>query len=134
MWHEFLLHVGTQGAFDWHASPKYSWRTIQSSSLSRTFKVSFWINIYARIWGPQDRRTGILLGLCKQMYQSSYHCDRVYVFVTKCAYTLCIFSSFSYTGAKTSGYPETHDVEAIERRCGEEAGTKGRNDHWSGTY
>lgn len=57
----FFLYIGTQGAFDWHTSPKYSWRTIQSSSLSGAPKVSFWINIYARIWGSENRRTGILL-------------------------------------------------------------------------
>lgn len=28
-----------------------------------------------------------------------------------------------YAGAKTSGYPETNDVETIERRRGKEVGT-----------
>ena len=57
----FFLYIGTQGAFDGHTSPKYSWRTIQSSSLSGAPKVSFWINVYARIWGSENRGTGILL-------------------------------------------------------------------------
>ena len=37
------------------------------------------------------------------------------------------FSFFFFAGAKTSGYPETDDVEEIEGRCGKEVGTKRRN-------
>ena len=78
----FFLSLGTQGAFDWHTSPKYSWRTIQSSSLSGAPKVSFWINVYARIRGSENRGTGILLVFVYRYIKSllivTMHMDATY--------------------------------------------------------